>query len=603
MTRLRALPTEELRKKKDALKPSADFHKQRYAAGQEVSKNETLAAAIYEAILRELRRRQQDPETGLLEFIRYFWRVLEPVDPFVEGWALECMCAHLQGITQGKTVVINGVPRRLNRLLINVPPGFMKSLCTNVFWPAHEWGPCGLPHLRYVCFSYNSELTERDNGKFRDLVCSADYKELWGPQDFRVIGDPKAGVVVLRNDHTGSKRATSLLGTGTGERGHRVLADDLHKVKGTHESDDARKSVTDWVREGMQNRLNDLDRDAIVVIMQRVHEADSSGVILEHLGDEYCHLVIPMAYESNRHFSHYTGWNDGNDPRTEEGELAWPDRYPLHTLRSYMRNAYLWAGQYMQNPSPRGGGIFKEDWWQPFEVAEDGSFGLPTKPVYILASLDTAFKEKEENDYCALTVWAVYDEPKTKQRRLLMVDAWRKRLPMHGIRTFRQEGEDEKAYMRRAAKEWGLCEWVSYTCTRREIDCLIIEDSARGHDVNNELRRVFGDRNWGVQLVPVRGDKWSNGHAVVDLFTDEMIFAPGMWNGDMWEWREWAAEVINEMIVFPRGAHDDLYDSVVQALRFLRQQGLAIRRDEKTIAEQQMAAWKPKANPKSLYPV
>ncbi len=601
MTRLRAMSTEDLRDKKDALKPTADAYRLKTSAGQEVTKNETMAAAIYEAILRELRRRQQDPDTGLLEFIRYFWKVLEPVDPFFEGWALDCLCTHLQAITQGKTIVLNGVERKFNRLLANVPPGFMKSLATNVFWPAHEWGPCGMPHLRYVCFSYNSDLTERDNAKFRDLVCSAEYKELWG-HVFRVIGDPKAGQVLLKNDKTGFKRATSFGGTGTGERGHRVILDDPHKLKGTAETDEARKNVTEWVLNAMQNRLNDLSRDAIVVIMQRVHEADTSGEIMENLADDYCHLVIPMAYEGNRHFSHYLGWNDGMDPRTEEGELAWPERYPPLALKSFMKNAQLWAGQYQQNPTPKGGGIFKEDWWQMFEVQPDGSYVLPARPLYVLASLDTAFKEKEENDYSALTVWVVYEEPVTRLRRLLMVDAWRKKLPLHGIRTFRQEGEDEKTYLRRASKDWGLCEWVAWTCNQKGVDRLIIEDSARGHDVNNEIRRVFGDRTWGVDLVPARSEKWARAHSVVDLFTDEMVYTCGLWNGDMWEWRQWAWDVIYEMVTFPRGKNDDLVDSVVMALRFMRDQGLAIRRDEKTIAEQHMAEWKPKANPKPLYP-
>ena len=167
------------------------------------------------------------------------------------------------------------------------------------------------PHLRYVAFSYSPHLTERDNAKFRDLIISQAYRDLWG-HVFSVVGD---GKVVVSNNKTGYKFATSLNSVGTGERGHRVILDDLHKIKGTAETDEARASVTNWVREGAQNRLNDIKRDAIVGIMQRVHENDSSGIVQQHLSDDYCSLIIPMEYESGRHFSHYTGWNDGQDPR------------------------------------------------------------------------------------------------------------------------------------------------------------------------------------------------------------------------------------------------------------------------------------------------
>jgi hypothetical protein len=94
-------------------------------------------------------RRQQTGRGGLLNFVRYFWHALEPKDrPLVEGWPLEAICDHLEALTFGDI--------ETNRLLINVPPGFMKSLLCSVFWPAWEWGPCNMPHMRYISFSYST---------------------------------------------------------------------------------------------------------------------------------------------------------------------------------------------------------------------------------------------------------------------------------------------------------------------------------------------------------------------------------------------------------------------------------------------------------------
>lgn len=562
-------------------------------------KRERLAKLHHEKAKREARVLQSNPEGGLLEFIRYFWHVLEPVDPFVEGWPVECLCAHLEAITRGETVEIDGKERPFNRFLANVPPGFSKSLTVNVWWPAWEWGPMGLAHLRYVAFSYNSDLTERDNAKFAALITSQAYRDLWG-HVFNVVGD---GKVLVTNDKTGFKRATSFGGTGTGERGHRVLLDDPHKIKGTSETPDARKSITNWVQEGMQNRLNDLRRDAIVVIMQRVAEDDTSGVIQKELGDEYCTLIIPMEYESGRHFSHYTGWNNGEDPRTRDRQLAWVDRYPPDVLASYKRNQYLWAGQYQQNPVPRGGGLIMTDWWQLHEVkptfikTKSGEmvrsgfkFDPQFIPLFVLAALDTAFSEKEQDDFSALTVWVVHDHPQTKHRAILLADAWQKRIPnLIGQTLDRLPGESDGAYRRRSMAQWGLVDWVADTCKRRRVKRLIVENKNRGPDVVREIKRLYANEDWSVRAVDVHGDKWSRGHAITDLFTDGMIYAPGevKEGGDVW-WLDWAKEAIDEIAMFPRGAHDDLYDSMTLALNHLRGSAggrWAIRKDEARIAE------------------
>ena len=101
-------------------------------------------------------RRQQTGRGGLLNFVRDFWHTLDPkTRTLVEGWPLEAICLHLEALTFGD------IPS--NRLLMNVPPGFMKSLLVNVFWPAWEWGPCNMPHMRYISFSYSDEITTRDH--------------------------------------------------------------------------------------------------------------------------------------------------------------------------------------------------------------------------------------------------------------------------------------------------------------------------------------------------------------------------------------------------------------------------------------------------------
>jgi hypothetical protein len=247
---------------------------------------------------------------GLLSFVRYFWHILEPGTKFVDGWALEAVCEHLEAVTFGE----------ITKLLINVPPGFMKSLLTDVFWPAWEWGPMELPHIRYVAFSYSSMLTERDNLKFKDLITSREYQELYGSsaheEKDRIVNVRATGARKVSNWKHGWKFATSVAGVGTGERGDRVILDDPHNIKES-ESETTRKETIRWFRESMSSRLNNMETGAKVVIMQRVHEEDVSGTIITEMGD-WCHLLIPMEYVWG-----FVGTPGNEGPPTTE--IGWSD--------------------------------------------------------------------------------------------------------------------------------------------------------------------------------------------------------------------------------------------------------------------------------------
>jgi hypothetical protein len=257
-------------------------------------------------------REQQSGRGSLLTFVDYFWHVLEPPKrEMIRGWPLEAIALHLEAITFGD----------IKRLLINVPPGFMKSLMLNVFWPAWEWGPMNMPYLRHLAFAYAQDLTTRDNNKLVKLVTSPQYRALWGDR-FTMV---KIGEHRPENDQTGFVLATSTDGVSTGERGDRIRLDDPHNVVKI-ESDHVMEKTVRFFRESMSNRLNDED-SAIVVCMQRVKDTDVSGDILSREAD-YCHLMIPMRFEPMI----YPASADGErteDPETGEpftgNEIGWID--------------------------------------------------------------------------------------------------------------------------------------------------------------------------------------------------------------------------------------------------------------------------------------
>ena len=456
----------------------------------------------------------------------------------MDGWALDALCAHLEAVTFGD----------INRLLANVPPGFMKSLATDVFWPAWEWGAMNMPHLRYVTFSYSASLTERDNGRFRDLLVSREYQELYGDRfTLRKIGETR-----VTNDKMGWKLASSVGGVGTGERGDRVLLDDPHNVKEV-ESDTVRDETVRWFRESMSNRLNN-DASAIVIIMQRLHEIDVSGTILAE-GFDYCHLMIPMEYDEGRYPLDYQGTDIGwIDPREDLDELAWPERFSeakVVTLKKEL-GPYAYAGQYQQSPVARGGGIFKRDWWHVWEPASNK---WPTFD-YLVGSLDSAFTAKEENDPSGMTVWGIFKGTSGLPCAML-VKGWRKHLEMHGPVVDRRSDETYRQWRKRSEPQWGLVEWVAETCRFRNpegvvigtVDRLIIEAKASGITAAQEIQRLYGDEGWLTELSDPRGDKVARAHSVVPIFANGQVWAPD---------RDWSDVIIDEMSVFPKGRYDDL---------------------------------------------
>jgi predicted phage terminase large subunit-like protein len=284
-----------------------------------------------------------DCEASLAKFFRLAWPQVEPGAAYVHGWHLDALAEHLEAVTKGQII----------RLLINVPPGTSKSLGVGVFWPAWEWGPKGLAHYRYVGASHQIDLQIRDNLRMRRLIGSDWYRAKW-PVEISKSQDAK---LKFENVQTGFRAAVAATGL-TGHRGDRLIFDDPHSVEGAL-SDNQRPVVVRVFQETVTTRMNDPRRSAIIVVMQRLHEDDLSGHILScELG--YEHLCLPMRFESDRRCVTSIGFND---PRTEDGELLDPVRFPEEVVRrdEIALGSLGASGQFQQRPAPRGGGMFPVD--------------------------------------------------------------------------------------------------------------------------------------------------------------------------------------------------------------------------------------------------
>lgn len=301
----------------------------------------------------------RDRCSTLIGFVREFWTVLEPKAELRIGWAVEAVALHLEAVSDG----------RVQYLLITVPPGMMKSLLVAVFWPAWEWATRDASY-RYLTSSFSRSNVIRDNSKMRKLVESDKFRTLFP----HVQLDPSSNAKdKFENLDTGNREGRAFESM-TGGRGDRVLIDDPHSVKKA-ESDTVREDVVQTFKEAIPDRLNDLTKSVIVVIMQRLHARDVAGTIVSERYP-YVHLNLPMEFEPYReeagvkidarcvtHDDH--GVELFRDPRTVEGELLFPERFPPKEVARLKRikGPYAWAGQYQQRPTAREGGLFKRAWF------------------------------------------------------------------------------------------------------------------------------------------------------------------------------------------------------------------------------------------------
>ena len=520
---------------------------------------------------RELSR--QICENSLYEFLRRAWQWVDP-SPFADGWPIEAVAEHLEAVCDGD----------IKRLIVNIPPRFGKSTICSTAFPAWIWAqrfksPTSGPGVQFLTASYAAQLSVRDSVKCRRLIDSPWYQELWGDR-FKLSSDQNVKSR-FDNDKGGTRLSTSVGSALTGEGMSIGIIDDPNGAQDAT-SEAVIESTIEWFDHAMSTRLSDPKTGAFIIIQQRLAENDLTGHILEKQVGDWTHLCLPMKYEPDRSFTTVIGWKD---PRTNEGELLWPERFGEPEVKALEKALGPWAaaGQLQQRPEPKGGGVIKREWWQTWP-----SDNYP--PVeYIIASLDTAYTTKTENDYSALTVWGIFSgantTPATKyvNRESGLIDQSEQTILFDKALEQRFQikvGGDENTIPKvMCMMAWAerlelhdLIKKVSETCKTYKVDKLIIENKGSGISVAQEVRRLYSHETFAVQLVDPKGqDKLARLHSVAHLFAEGMIYAPD---------RDWADKLITQVGQFPRGKHDDLVDTVSMAIRHLRDAGLLVRSPE-----------------------
>ena len=378
-----------------------------------------------------------------------------------------------------------------------------------------------MQELRYIGTAHNADLAIRDTRKCRDLIKSEWYQQRW-PIEIKRDQD---GKTEFGNTRQGFRLAKAFTGM-TGQRGDRVLLDDpigAYDANSVAALEEARLAFT----ETLPTRVNN-DASVIVVIMQRLAENDTSGLI-HAMGLPYVHLCIPMEYEAaNDKGPNALGWQD---PRTKDGELMFPERFSAQQVAELKLTLgpYGTAGQLQQSPSPRGGGIIKSEWfgeWQQLPPLE-----------WLAITADTAQKTGQENDYSVLQLWG-----RSTTGQAVLVDQLR--------------GKFEAPELLEKARSFWLKSKSQYPALRG----IYIEDKASGIGLVQTLRRE------GVPVLPIARnggkDKVSRANDAVPFIASGNVILPA--------YAGWVDGLLAEVERFPKGAHDDQLDPMFDAIQLVQ---------------------------------
>ncbi len=218
-------------------------------------------------------------ETSLRSFVEQAWPILEPETRYLSNWHIDFICEYLEAVTAGE----------ITRLVINLPPRYMKSLLVSVLWPTWEW--LRAPETRWLFASYSDSLSTQHSLDRRVILQSPWYRDRWGDR-FHLTSDQNEKTE-YRNDRRGVMTATSVGGTATGKGGNRIVVDDPHNPVQA-ESDRQRQQALDFFLMTPSTRLDDKRNGAIIVIMQRLHTRDLTSVCLDH---GYTSLILPAEAE------------------------------------------------------------------------------------------------------------------------------------------------------------------------------------------------------------------------------------------------------------------------------------------------------------------
>ncbi|MCG8509587.1 MAG: phage terminase large subunit [Rhodospirillales bacterium] len=452
-----------------------------------------------------------DPHAAIDALLRndlkaYLIKVFETVAGgrmLIDGWHLDAIVHQLNACYRGD----------VKRLIITLPPRHLKSICTSVAFPTWLLGQN--PSIRIIGASYSDDLA---TGFSRDrrMVLQSDWYRRAFPKT-RIGKKDKNTEREIHTSHGGRCIAASVEGTLTGKGGNFIIIDDPIKA-GVAMSEAERNSVNNWYRNTVYTRLDDKNRDVIVIVMQRVHVDDLVGHVIDL--DDWTVLNLPAIAQEDQEVP----IGDGRIYDRREGDILHPERESYDTLMKAKEilGSGQFAAQYLQTPIPAAGNTFKRSWFRRYPNTKDVD-----EFAEITQSWDTAAELSSGASYSVCTTWGILEA----RTYLLHVARDRWLYP------------DLKAMVVSHARAWGA---------RR----VLIEQASSGISLLQDLRGKVT-----INFIPIKPklDKQVRAEQSSAVIEAGRVFLP--------DEAEWLSEFEAEVFASPETKHSDQVDSMSQFLR------------------------------------
>lgn len=449
--------------------------------------------------------------SDLSAFIEKCFYTINPGISYKPNWHIELIADRLKAVESGE----------IKRLIINIPPRYLKSLCVNVAWPC--WLMGHNPNKRIISASYSQSISTKHSLDSRLIINSDWYKKIFPKTKLTDDQNQKEKFVTTKR---GFRLATSTGGSLTGEGGDFLILDDPQNPVGIM-SNTQRDTVTNWYEQVFASRLDDKNNGAIVIIMQRLHEDDLSGYLLKKAPDIWHHVKIPAMAEENINY-HFLSNNK---------QLEFKENKALHEARESKDNlentkkelgGFNFSAQYLQNPLPFNDGMVKPEWLACYKTPP----ALENMRIY--QSWDCAIKSGKNNDYSAVSTWA----ESNNNYYLLEVQRFKFEYP-----------ELKRAIINHYNKY--------------NPNMVLIEDKASGQSLIQELRK---ETKIPISAINPKLDKISRFAAITTLIEAGKVQLP--------QHADWLADFEAELLAFPNAAHDDMVDSISQYLNWVKNKNI-----------------------------
>jgi predicted phage terminase large subunit-like protein len=449
-------------------------------------------AVVLRAALRE----------DLAAFIVKVFRTICPEHTYSHNW-------HINALVHYLMLIHHGIDRRV---IINMPPRTLKSMCISVAYVA--WALGHNPAKSFACVSYSNVIATNFARQFQAVVKSPWYQRLFANVQFRKFSEGEC-----ETTKGGGRFVVPVGGSFTGRGADVIIVDDVIKAADA-QSDKLRSRANDWYSETLPSRLDDKEKGAIIVAMQRLHEDDLCGKLLRE--GSWTTLCLPAIAEEDQEIP----IGPAVVYHRERGELLHPARESLAALEEFRRgmSAASFSAQYQQTPIPHQGNLIKRAWLKWYEVTPNRGPG-----AQVIQSWDIASSTAETADFSVCTTWMVI------KRDYFLLDVWRKRLQFPHLK--RKLIELARAFT---------------------VDCILIEKSGPGLHLIQELRANPEPGVPDPVAITPEASKLVRMEAQSVRFETGQVFLP--------KEKPWLADYLHEILACPNARYDDQTDSTSQLL-------------------------------------